>query len=85
MAVNAKDLAVDPLAVLGSQEADAAGNVDGETDSAERRPCGGVLIDGLVVELGTAGDVLPAYSVVHVGLDATGGNGVDSDLLVTKV
>lgn len=34
--VNAENLAVDPLAVLRGEEADDAGNVDGETDTVER-------------------------------------------------
>lgn len=34
--VNAEDLAVDPLAILRGEEADNAGNVDGETDTVER-------------------------------------------------
>jgi len=42
--VNANDLAVDPLAVLGSEEADDAGNVDGLADAVERRPGFGVLL-----------------------------------------
>ena len=45
-AVNAKDLAVDPLAVLGRQEAHHAGDVDGETDTVEGRPAGRVLEGG---------------------------------------
>ena len=45
-AVNAKDLAVDPLAVLGRQEAHHAGDVDGETDAVEGRPAGRVLVGG---------------------------------------
>jgi hypothetical protein len=43
------------------------------------------LIDTLVVELITAGDVLLAHSMVHVGLDAAGSDSVDRDLLVTEV
>jgi len=42
-AIDADDLAVDPLAVLGSQEANDTGNVDGETDPVERRPASGIL------------------------------------------
>lgn len=33
--VDAEDLAVDPLAVLGCEEADDAGDVDGETDTVQ--------------------------------------------------
>jgi hypothetical protein len=43
------------------------------------------LIDLLVVQLAAVGDVLPADGVVHIGLDATGSDSVDSNLLVTKV
>jgi hypothetical protein len=85
VAVNADDLTVDPATVVGSQEADNTGNIDGETDSGQRGPGSGVLINTLVVEGVTTGDVLAADGVVHVGLDATGGNSIDSDLLVTKV
>lgn len=85
MAVNANDLAVDPATVVGGQEADDTGNVDGETDTVEGRPGGGVLVDTLVVEFTTAGDVLAADGVVHVGLDTTGGDAVDSDLFVAEV
>jgi len=42
-AVDAEDLAVDPLAVLGCEEADDTGDIDGETDAVERGPCGGEL------------------------------------------
>lgn len=42
-AIDAKHLAVDPLAVLGGKEADDAGNIDGETDAVERGPSGRVL------------------------------------------
>jgi len=83
--VNANDLAVDPLTVLGGEEADDAGNVDGLANTLHGRPGLGVLVDLVVGELLTAGDVLAADGVVHVGLDATGGNGVDSDALVARV
>jgi hypothetical protein len=83
--VNADDLAVDPLAVLGSEEADDAGNVDGLTDALHGRPGLGVLVDLVVAELLSAGDVLAADLVVHVGLDAAGGDAVDGDLLVAGV
>lgn len=43
MAVNTDDLAVYPLAVLGCQEADNTGDIDGKANTAERRPRGGVL------------------------------------------
>jgi hypothetical protein len=36
--VNAEDLAVDPLAVLRGKEADNTGNINGETNTVERRP-----------------------------------------------
>lgn len=43
------------------------------------------LIDTIVIEVGTVGDVLSADSVVHIGLDTAGGDGVNGNLLVTKV
>jgi len=83
--VNANDLAVDPLAVLGRKEAYNAGNVDGLANTAHWRPSSGVLVDLVVGQVGTVGNVLPAHGVVHIGLDTTWGNAVDSDLLVTSV
>lgn len=80
-AIDTDDLAVDPVTVTGGKEADDTGNVDGLTDTAVGGPCGGVLIDLVVAELVTIGNVLTAHGVVHVGLDSTGGNGVDGDLL----
>lgn len=43
------------------------------------------LVNTLIVELVAVGDVLSADLVVHVGLDTAGGDGVDGDLLVTKI
>jgi hypothetical protein len=43
------------------------------------------LVNTLVIELVAVGDVLPADSVVHVGLDTAGCDGIDGDLLVTEV
>lgn len=83
--VNADDLAVDPLTILGGEEADDAGNVDGLADTLHGRPGLGVLVDLVVGEVLTTGDVLAADGVVHVGLDTTGGDGVDGDALVTAV
>jgi len=83
--VNANDLAVDPLTILGGEEADNTGNVDGLTNTLHGRPGLGVLVNLVVGEVGTAGNVLAADGVVHVGLDTTGRNSVDSDALVTGV
>lgn len=83
--VNANDLAVNPLTILGGEEADNAGNVDGLANTLHGRPGLGVLVDLVVGEVLTTGDVLAADGVVHVGLDATGGNSVDGDALVTAV
>ena len=84
-AIDTNDLAVDPLAVLRGQEGGDTGNINGHTDTVHGGPGGGVLVDLLVVQVGAVGDVLFADSVVHVGLDTTGGNGVDGDLLVSTV
>lgn len=84
-AVNANDLSVDPVTVLRGEEADDAGNVEGLTDTVVGRPCAGVLVDLVVAELIASGNVFTADSVVHIGLDATGGNAVDSDLLLTSI
>jgi hypothetical protein len=83
--VNTNDLAVDPVTVFRGKEGDHAGDVYWLANTVDRRPCLGVLVDLVVGELVTTGDVLAADSVVHVGLDATGGNAVDSDLLLTSI
>lgn len=83
--VNADDLSVDPIAILRGEEADDAGNVNGLTDTVVRRPCASILVDLVVAELITSGNVLAADSVVHVGLDATGGDTVDCNLLFASV
>ena len=83
--VNANDLSVDPVTVLGGKEADNAGNVYWLSNTVVRRPCLCVLVDLVVAELLAAGNVLAADGVVHVGLDATGSDTVDSDLLLTSV
>lgn len=41
--IDADDLAVDPFAVLGGEEADDAGNVDWLTHAVHWRPSSGVL------------------------------------------
>jgi hypothetical protein len=84
-AVNANDLSVDPVTVLGGKEADNAGNVYWLANTVVRGPCLGVLVDLVVAELITAGDVLAADGVVHVGLDTTGSHAVDSDLLLASI
>lgn len=43
-AIDADDLAVNPLAVLGREEANNAGNVDGLADAVHWGPSGGVLL-----------------------------------------
>lgn len=79
------DLAVHPLAILRSEEGNNAGNIDGLADTVVGRPGSGVLINLVVGEVLAVGDVLLADSMVHVGLDTTWSNAVDSDLLVTSV
>jgi hypothetical protein len=83
--VNANDLSIDPVTVLGGKEADNAGNVYWLTNTVVRRPSACVLIDLVVAELVAIGNVLAADGVVHVSLDATGGNAVDGDLLLTSI
>ena len=83
--VDTDDLSIDPVTILRGEEADNAGNVDGLTDTVVGRPCAGVLIDLVVAELVTTGNVFAADSVVHVSLDATGGNAVDCNLLLTSI
>ena len=85
MAINTDDLAVDPATILRSEEAEDASDIEGLTDASKRGPGSGILVDLVVGEVGSTGDVLTADGVVHVGLDATRGNAVDSDLLVTSI
>lgn len=42
-AVEANDLAIDPFAILGSEEADNASDIDGLTNAVQWRPGCGVL------------------------------------------
>jgi len=84
-AVNANDLAVDPVTVLRGKEADDAGDIDGLTDTVVGRPCARVLVDLVVAERLASRNVLAANSVVHIGLDATGGDTVDGNLLLSSV
>ena len=85
VAVNTDDLAVDPATILRSEEAEDASDIEGLTDASKRGPGSGILVDLVVGEVGSTGDVLTADGVVHVGLDATRGNAVDSDLLVASI
>jgi len=84
-AINANNLSVDPVTVLRSKEADDTGNVYWLADTVVRGPCAGVLVDLVIGELLTTGNVLAAHCVVHVGLDATGCNAVDSDPLLASI
>jgi len=83
--IDANDLAVYPLTVLGSEEAHDAGNVQRLADAALRRPGSGVLVDLVVAQLIAIGNVLAAHGVVHVGLDATRSNAVDGNPLLTSI
>jgi hypothetical protein len=83
--VNANDLSVDPVTVLGGKEADNAGNVHWLANTVVRGPSACILVDLVVAELVATGNVLAAYSVVHVGLDTTGCYTVDCDLLLASI
>ena len=84
-AVNANDLAVYPVTILRSEESNDASDVDGLADALHGRPGLGVLVDLVVAERLASRNVLAANGVVHVGLDATGGDTVDSNLLLSSV
>lgn len=84
-AIDANDLAVDPFTILRGQEGGDTGNINRHADTVHGGPGSCVLIDLLVVQVGAVGDILLAHSVVHVGLDTTRGNCVDSNLLVSTV
>lgn len=45
--VDSENLAVDPLAILGGKETDNTGDVDGETDTVERRPASSELLKAI--------------------------------------
>ena len=64
---------------------DNAGDVDGLTDTVVGRPCARVLVDLVVAERLASRNVLAANSMVHIGLDATGGDTVDGNLLLSSV
>lgn len=84
-AINAQHLSVDPLAVLRREETAHPRDINWLTDPVKRRPSSGVLVDLLVGEVLSVGDVLLADSVVHVGLDAARRDAVDGDALVAAV
>jgi len=83
--VDADNLAVYPLTVLGGEEGNNAGNVDGLTNAVVWRPGLGVLVNLVVIHLVSARNVLLADCVIHIGLDTTWSNAVDSNLLVTSI
>jgi hypothetical protein len=83
--VDAEDLSVHPVAVLRREEANDAGNIKGLADTVVWRPGAGILIDLIVGERLAPRDVLTAHSLVHIGLDATRGDAVDSDLLLASI
>lgn len=83
--VDAEDLSVHPIAVLRREEANDAGNIKGLADTVVGRPGAGVLIDLIVGEGLASRDVLTAHSLVHIGLDATRGDAVDSNLLLASI
>ena len=84
-AVNPNDLAVDPLAILRSEESSHARDVDRHADAVCGRPGRGVLVDLLVGEVLAVGDVFLADLLVHVGLDAARRDRVHGDALVAGV
>jgi len=83
--VNANDLSVDPVTILRSQEADNAGNVYWLSNTVVRGPSACKLVDLVIGQLVTAGNVLAAYGVVHVRLDTTWGYAVDGNFLLAGV
>lgn len=82
---NAENLSVYPATILRGEESNDTSNIKGLADTVERRPGLSILVDFVVAEFVAVRDVLPAHSVVHVGLDAAGSDAVDGDLLVTAV
>jgi hypothetical protein len=83
--IDTDNLAIDPVTILGCQEADNTGNVEGLANTAARRPGSRVLVDLVVGEGCTFRNVLSADSVVHVGLDATRCDAVNRDFLLTSI
>jgi hypothetical protein len=83
--LNSNDLAIDPVTILRSKEGNDTGNVEWLTNTVMWGPGSGIFVNLVVVHLITTWNILLADSVIHVGLDTTWSNAVDSDLLVTTV
>lgn len=77
---------VDPLALFHAKHGDSLSNVGGVSDALERAHVGKALVNDIHGHaLVAARDVVPRVLVVHVGLDAARGDGVDSHLLLAAV
>jgi len=83
--VNTNDLSIDPLTIIRSQEGDDTGNIERLANTIVWRPSGSILIDLIVAQLLTTGNVLLADGVIHISLNTTRGNAVDSNLLITAI
>lgn len=99
--INTQHLSVNPLTVLASKEADNTSNINWKADTVKWGPGSSVLlrvssclekwkfrsylVDLLIVQVSTVWNIFSADFVVHVGLDSTWSNAVDSDLLVTHI
>lgn len=77
---------IDPLALLAAEHVDGIANVCRGTDALQRAHVLEALLDALERHtLVAAGNVVPGILVKHVGLDATGCDGVDRHALFAAV
>jgi len=83
--INSNNLSIDPFTISRSEESNNASNIKWLANTVVWGPGSSVLIDLVVVEFLAIWNVLFADSVIHISLDTTWCNTVDSDLLVTTV
>jgi len=84
-AIDTQNLSVYPFTILAGQKCSHASHINGHSHAVQRAPRRRVLVNLLVGKVLAVWNVLFADSLVHVGFDATGRNGVDGDFLVTTV
>src|ERR1700733_14283844 len=84
-AIDTQNLSVYPFTILAGQKCSHASHINGHSHAVHRAPRRRVLVNLLIRKVLAVWNVLFADSLVHVGFDATGPNGVDGDFLVTTV
>jgi len=84
--MGADRLTINPFAILRAQESNNTADIDGQAHTAQRAEIGETLIKLLFGRGGVrARGVAPSVLGVHVSLDATRGDGIDSDFLGATV